>query len=413
MVAAPRESIDPRRLPQRHVLRTVPSYFPYVTGPANQVRAISKGLFDQGFHSSVVTTNLGAASSPAQEIIDGVEVARLPIQMGLMQYHVVAGAWKECSQRPADIMHVHSYRNYLADVAALTARRRAIPLIVQLHGSLSGYRSIVERKGHWLYAAYDTLTRPLPTLRAARFIVSTCVEAHEAERFGLDSSRICIIPMGIDPDHYVFPGIARDPHQITFVGRLAEDRHVEGLLRSLALMRDLTWSCAVVGGEERRSYLSARGYVNRLKLLARDVGVAERIDFTGPLYGDELRQTYARSGIFVYPSRYENFGQTILEAAAAGCALVTTPVGVANDLIDDGASGFLIEQDKPELLTQRLRWLLEHPAEQAALGARARALVRQNFAWQPILRRYADLYHDAIDEYNCRGRRRPSLGADA
>jgi glycosyltransferase involved in cell wall biosynthesis len=386
----------------RHVLRTIPSYFPYVTGPANQAREISRGLRPLGFDSTILTTNLSAAAAPPREMLDGVEVRRLPIRLGFMQYHVAPGAWGELRRRPVDIIHAHSYRNFLADAAGLAAHRRRVPLILQLHGCLVGYRQIVRGGRRWLYRAYDAMTRPLPTLRADRIIVSTSAEAREAEGFGLDSRRISVIPMGIDPERYHCADTPREPSKITFVGRLAEDRNVEQLLRSLALVADLRWSCAIVGGEERRTYTSAFGYLACLKQLVRDLGIAERVVFTGPLYGEELRRAYASAGIFVYTSRYENFGQAILEAAAAGCALVTTGVGVANDIVRDGATGFVIEQDAPEQLAGKLRWLLEHPAEQAAMGRKAQALVRRDYAWSPILQRYADLYADAIDERKAR-----------
>lgn len=383
----------------RRVLRTVPSYFPYVTGPANQARQISRGLVDYGFESSVVTTTLGAKGAPHHETLDGVEVLRFPIQMGFMQYHVALGALKALYTHPLHIIHVHSYRNFLADAAALVARARHIPLVLHLHGSLLMYKRIVRRSSQWIYGAYDRITRPLPTLDADRIIVSTRDEAGEAEQYGLDKRRISVIPMGIEPTQYDFADVSRDPQHIIFVGRLAEDRNVEQLIHALALLSDLPWSCTIVGGEERRSYTSKGGYIDRLRQLAIDLGVADRVDFTGPLNGEQLRRAYAEPGIFVYPSRYENFGQTILEAAASGCVLVTTRVGVANDLIQDGVTGFHVEHNVPEELAQRLRWLLEHPAKQTIMSHKLRAVVEQNYAWGPILQCYSSLYEDVIEEF--------------
>src|SRR6185436_8724304 len=118
--------------------------------------------------------------------------------------------------------------------------------------------------------------------------------------------------------------------------------------------------------------------------------------FAGQLLGAELRQAYATAGIFVYPSRYENFGQTILEAAAAGCALLTTPVGVAHDLVRPGVTGHFISHTAHEPLRGYLRQLLTNPALQRNMGAEARSLARRDFAWQPILRRYAELYEHTI-----------------
>jgi D-inositol-3-phosphate glycosyltransferase len=380
------------------ILRTIPSYFPFVSGPANQARAISAGLVAYGYRSRIVTTSQGVPNAPRSEAVDGVPVLRAPIQAGFMQYQVALGAWAALGREPADLIHVHSYRNFLADAAALLALRNDIPLVLHLHGTLAGFRQIAPQGRWWLYKGYDLLSAPLGLLRSAQIVVSTAEERREAEGYGLDPERITVIPMGIAPEEYRFADLRRDPLQIVFVGRLTEDRNPALVLRALARLGDLPWRLTLVGDETRRSFATELGYVDTLKRLAAELGIADRVSFAGQLRGEALRRAYAGAGIFVYPSRYENFGQTILEAAAAGCALLTTPVGVAHELVADGRTGFRIEGDEPEPLAARLRHLLERPAEQRAMGAAAQALASDGFAWKPILRRYADLYDRSIAE---------------
>ncbi len=392
------EQAQARTPSSRHVVRTLPSYFPFVTGPANQARAVSCGLLDYGISTTILTTDFHAEAAPQSEVMDGVSIVRLPVRFGFMQYHVPQGAWKELLRIHADVFHIHSYRNFLGDVTSLVARFRKVPTILHLHGTLQGYRHIARPERHWMYNMYDKMTSPLPVLRSTRIIVSTREEMNEVDAYGIDRSRVSIIPMGVDSEKYLFRDLARNPTRITFVGRLTEDRNVEQLIYALGMLGDLTWSCHIVGGEERRSYATHLGYTSHLQQLAHNLGIADRVFFTGPIYGEVLRRTYAESGIFVYPSLYENFGQTILEAAAAGCALVTTRVGVAWDIIQDGVSGFFIERDEPQQLAQHLRWLLEHPEEQANMGYTAHSLVQRDFAWPPILQRYAALYNELIQE---------------
>jgi glycosyltransferase involved in cell wall biosynthesis len=204
--------------------------------------------------------------------------------------------------------------------------------------------------------------------------------------------------MGIDLQPYLETDTSRDFSSVTVIGRLSPDRNVELVLKALASIPDLPWSCTIVGSEERRSYSSKSGYVEHLKAIATSTGIANRVVFTGPLYEQDLRRAYTRTGIFVSSSRYENFGQAILEAAASGCALVTTPTGVALDLVQEGVTGFLFEPDAPESLARHLRWLLEHPVEQATMGLNARALAGREYGWDLIVKRYTDLYEDVIDQ---------------
>lgn len=384
----------------RTILRTIPSYFPNVTGPANQAHEAARRLSARGYSSKLVTTTLGAVEAPRQETYNEVKVVRLPIQAGFMQYQIAAGTWRELRGSPADIIHAHCYRNYLADAAGLVAQRRGIPFILQLHGTLVGFRKIAGTGRQWLYKGYDMVFGLLPTLRAQRIIVSTQAEAHETVQYGLDSQRVRVIPMGIDPEQYRFSNIEHDPQQILFVGRISEDRNVEQLLHALGQIEDLPWTCRIVGGEERRSYANQLGYVDRLKRLTDELGIAARVQFTGPLYGEELRRAYASAGIFAYPSRYENFGQTILEAAAAGCALVSTRVGVAGDLIRTGQSGFFIDEDNAGQMAAHLRMLLGHHHHQRAYGGAVQSTVHQSYAWEPILRQYTALYEEVLEERN-------------
>lgn len=375
-----------------HALRVIPAYFPYVTGPAKQARAISVGLAREGIDSTIVTTDLGAAQAPEREELDGVSVVRLPIRTGVLQYHIARGAWSELTRQPADLIHIHSYRSYLADVAALAARKRGIPFVLHLHGTLAGYRHIVSARGQWPYHAYDWLTSPLPTLRADQFIVSTTAEANEAVEHGVDPARLAVIPMGIDTTDYQFDDIVADPAKILFVGRIAPDRNVDLLLHALHRVRDQQWICTIVGSEERRSYTSETGYLRKLKERVDELHLTDRITFAGPQYGEELRRTYASAGIFVYPSRYENFGQAILEAAAAGCALITTPVGVATDLVRSDASGFQTGPDTPDDLVAHLSRLLANPDEQRVVGERAREIAARDYSWARIHQQYFDVY---------------------
>lgn len=383
---------------RRRILRTIPSYFPYVTGPANQARESAVRLGRHGYCSTLVTSNSNAAAAPARETVAEGEIVRLPVRAGFMQYQITAGAWPALSSAPADVIHAHCYRNYLADAAAIVARRRRIPFVLQLHGTLSGFRKIVSPDRHWLYQAYDQLFGLLPTLGADRIIVSTNEEAHEAAQHGIDPTRIRVIPMGVTPEAYSFSALPRDYSQLLFVGRISEDRNVDLLIQALGRLTDLSWTCRIVGGEERRSYANREGYVDRLRKIAMDLSIMGRVQFTGPLYGAALRRAYAEAGVFVYPSRYENFGQTILEAAAAGCALVTTRVGVANDLITEDVSGVFIEEREVERLAANLRALLQHPEQQREYGAAVLAQVRRLYSWEPIVRAYERLYDEIIDE---------------
>ena len=109
-------------------------------------------------------------------------------------------------------------------------------------------------------------------------------------------------------------------------------------------------------------------------------GLAERIRFLGELPVEEVPLWYQRISIYVFASRVEGFGLTMLEAMAAGDAVVATRAGAAEMIISDGADGVLAPVDDVEALVAALEPLMREPERIEAMGERARAVVVSRFS---------------------------------
>jgi glycosyltransferase involved in cell wall biosynthesis len=114
-----------------------------------------------------------------------------------------------------------------------------------------------------------------------------------------------------------------------------------------------------------------------------------------PLTADELRDEYRRHDIFVFPSFYEGFGIVILEAMANGLAVVTTPVGVGKDMIQDGVNGRLVPIGDANALGDALIELWRSPDKRADLGAAARRTAQQ-CSWDQIAARTLRVYEEVL-----------------
>ena len=145
-----------------------------------------------------------------------------------------------------------------------------------------------------------------------------------------------------------------------------------------------------MGGEEKTSSLSRSGYLDELKKLCGTLNINDRVTFIGPVAQDELFNWYSKGDIFVYPSLYENFGQPILEAAAAGLPIISTPVGVAREIIMDNKTGFLFNGDNQEL-TDRITQLTDLSLRKE-MGKAVRERARSLYGWEEIIKQYLDLY---------------------
>ena len=98
------------------VLRTIETFYPYVSGPANQAFQISKRLCEQGIVSPVLTTYCDVDESlPDTESMDGVKIYRYKNQARVMRYCLSFGMVR--AFKDFDIIHSHNYRNFQSDMA--------------------------------------------------------------------------------------------------------------------------------------------------------------------------------------------------------------------------------------------------------------------------------------------------------
>ena len=152
------------------------------------------------------------------------------------------------------------------------------------------------------------------------------------------------------------------------------DLFVEAMCRLLPKYPDFT---AVLVGHVSVDNVP---FVEKLKQRIAAAGLAERVRFLGELPIEEVPLWYQRISIYVFASRVEGFGLTMLEAMAAGDAVVATRAGAAEMVIADGDTGVLAPIDDVEALAAAIEPLMRDPERLAALGARGRASVEQGFS---------------------------------
>ncbi len=224
--------------------------------------------------------------------------------------------------------------------------------------------------------------------RAQAIVVSSKFEYEDALEFGISKDKIHVIPMGIEVDDT--KKVANDTLQLLFVGRIARVRRIELLIQAAEKLT-FPFHLTIVGGEEKTSSVTRSGYLKELKDLAQKLNLNSKISFTGRKTQEELKEYYRMADIFVYPSKYENFGQPLLEAGAHGLPIVATPVGVARDIIIDGETGYLTSDD-PKAMSDRIHLLQDNKLRQQ-MGTQIKNLIRENFDWGNIMNQYLGLYN--------------------
>ena len=166
------------------------------------------------------------------------------------------------------------------------------------------------------------------------------------------------------------------------VARLAPVKNHASLLRAVATLDPSVHVVLVGDGPSRES----------LERLAADLGIGHRVTFLGTIVqAANLHQFF---DISVLSSTSEGFPNSVIEALAAGRAMVATRVGGVTDIINDGVTGRLVDANDDAGLAVALRDLVADPALRTRLGTRGRDEVRARFHQGPVVDRLMKVYEE-------------------
>ena len=165
------------------------------------------------------------------------------------------------------------------------------------------------------------------------------------------------------------------------VARLAESERYKGIDQVIRALPTIAKRIpgvryAIVGTGTDRS---------RLEQVARDAGVASRVDFRGRVSPEALASAYAESSLFVMPSAKEGFGIVFLEAALFGKASIGGDHGGTPEVIVDGETGRLVTYDDIDAFATTTVDLLADPARLAAMGTAAARRLQERFTYPTFL----------------------------
>lgn len=212
------------------------------------------------------------------------------------------------------------------------------------------------------------------------FTVSETVRSTLLERWSLPPERVVVVPNAADHFDVLPRRPARDA-PLLHVGHLERRKNLELLVRALA--REKALPRLVLAGTARH------GEDERLRALALELGVSERVTFLGAFADEELPRLYAGAACVVLPSRLEGFGIPALEARRARVPLAVARAGALVEVAGDGVPVFGV--DDVEGCAGAIRAALETPeseldafAERAARFAWNRSAAVWTRAWQGL-----------------------------
>ncbi len=357
-------------------------YSPSSPGGSERVAAeVYRRLAEWGARITVVGGVPTAIAAPAGCRASQPEVVALPARdlSGLVGAQLaVSGRLLPTAFRLADrhrphVLTAQSLHFQSSVVAALCQARRRIPLVTTVHvAGLDDLRAPVRLAT----AAYEaTVGRFILARSAAVIAVSDAVGRHLDGR--VDPRLLRIVPNGVD--HELIrptPRPTAGPPVIVFVGRLIANKGPATLLRALGRLhrQAVGFRCVVLGDGPLRRELEAE--VDR-------GGLRAVVEFKGTV--TDVASYLATADIFVRPSSTEGMSLALLEAMAAGLAVVVSDIPANASVVEDGQNGLLVPVGDDDTLASRLRAVLAEPGVRRRLGDAARH-VAERHSWERTAR---------------------------
>jgi D-inositol-3-phosphate glycosyltransferase len=207
------------------------------------------------------------------------------------------------------------------------------------------------------------------------------------------------VPCGVDLGLFTPEGPAEPrgrTHRILSVGRLVPRKGVDLVIRALSLLADAgedDIELVIVGG-------GAAGTVDpettRLTALARELGVADRVQLRGQLTQTDMPAMLRSADLVVCTPWYEPFGIVPLESMACGVPVVAAAVGGLIDTVVEGVTGVHVPPRDPEAIASAIHQLLAEPPLLRSLGVAGRQRTQAHYSWDRIAAETARTYRATV-----------------
>jgi len=305
-----------------------------------------------------------------------------------------------------DIIHSHYWMSGIA-AASLSDLWSGAPIIHMFHtlGEMKNRiaRSEAEREGEYRINGEKQVLG-----RANRIVVATLAELTQLRfLYKAEPNKMVVIPPGVDVSHFYpipadeaksYVGLKPENRMILFVGRIEPLKGVDTLLQAMAclqLKEARPVHLAIIGGEPGASPEDMTIEMARLQKMCDDLGLDQSVIFLGMRDQDKLPYYYSAAEVVVMPSHYESFGMVALEAMACGTPVIASEVGGLAYLVRDGETGFTIPAEEPEMLCEKLSWLLNDAELHAKMSQRA-VEYAQDYAWEKIAKQIVEAYEELV-----------------
>jgi glycosyltransferase involved in cell wall biosynthesis len=304
------------------------------------------------------------SSPPPQAWRPPMEVRHLSLPRRALyeSWHTLRRPPVEKATGPVDVIHA----------TGMVVPPRSAPLVVTVHDlAFVGHPEYGTRAGNRFFRRSLELTR-----RCADLVVCPSeATRRDCIAHGIDGDAVRVVPWGVErptdaslrADHLTAYGLLPGRY-VLWVGTIEPRKNLPALVEAYARLARSDLTLALVG---------PKGWNEDVKALLAPV--EDRVRTLGFVPPADMTALYAHAAVFCYPSLSEGFGLPVLEAMAAGAAVVTSKGTATEEVL--GGCGLAVDPTDVEAIADALAALVDDPQERERLGAAARARAA-TYTWE-------------------------------
>jgi len=357
-----------------HVVVIIGRFHPFWGGAEIRMKQIAEALTSRGFKFTILTRRL-SPNVVAHESLDGLEIYRLPKRTFL--FHHAVRQWLKKNQSRIDIVHTIRTDKF-GESGAWAHQKLGIPHITDIitneaHRMLREHNYFGNRL--WRKIMADTDIIHSINKENISFLISR----------GVPETQLWYQPNAVNPELFPFFDHPTSENALTvlYCGRFERLKGTDVLINA--------WKALPVElmSKTRLVLAGAGKWEKKIRDLASEI---PNIELPGAVSRAKILEYYAEAQIYIHPSRYEGFGNAILEAMASGLPVIATEVGGIPDFVQSEVNGLLVRPDNAESLTEALIRLIENPALRQKMGRESRRIAVADFTFDRLFEAFETKY---------------------
>lgn len=373
------------------ILHVTRYYTPITGGTETHISNLCIQLLNRGVKNRVLTLNrqMTVRQSPILmpfEEIDGVEVYRIkgighykkPIPLDPQFSYIRHFRW-------ADIIHIHDLR-FLFESSILAHLLWRKPLILQSNGLIFHTEFLSQFKRQLFKQYYAPLFRNC----FAAVIAISKQDLEILKEQGVKQA--VLIENAVNLRTFSNVSIKRKDGEILYFGRIDFYKGLENLFTVLSQKEVFKWNWRLnlVG-------TGNKAYIKKLQDLCHRIGISDRISWHGSINQDALIDRLRRAQFAVFPSLFEGFGITLIEAMAAGCPCLANNIPTYSDILSNGEYGRITDfQNLKKAVKSLKEFLTASPDVLRSLGERGLKRVHERYDWEKKSDETFNLYYRVL-----------------